>query len=62
MWDSFVQHYFSAYDKALDNSSERREEPREFIRFVEAPGSVSVSLIRYLYGKIFMFRAMSLRN
>jgi phosphorylase/glycogen(starch) synthase len=38
MWDSLVQYYFTAYDKALFNSSERREEPREFVRFVEAPG------------------------
>ena len=38
MWDSLVQYYFTAYEKALLQSSERREEPREFIRFVEAPG------------------------
>jgi phosphorylase/glycogen(starch) synthase len=38
MWDSLVQYYFTAYVKALLQSSERREEPREFIRFVEAPG------------------------
>ncbi len=38
MWDSLVQYYFTAYSKALDHSSERREEPREFVRFVEAPG------------------------
>jgi|WetSurMetagenome_2_1015567.scaffolds.fasta_scaffold00006_107 glycogen phosphorylase/synthase len=38
MWDSLVQHYFTAYDMALDKSSERREEPREFVGFVEAPG------------------------
>ena len=38
MWDSLVEHYFSAYEHALVHSSERREEPREFIRFVEAPG------------------------
>jgi phosphorylase/glycogen(starch) synthase len=38
MWDSLVQHYYTAYEKALDRSSDRREEPREFIRFVEAPG------------------------
>jgi len=38
MWDSLVKHYFTAYEYALDNSSERREEPREFISFVEAPG------------------------
>ncbi len=34
MWDSLVQHYFTAYEKALEHSSERREEPREFTRFV----------------------------
>jgi len=38
MWDSLVQHYFTAYDMALDKSAERREEPREFAGFVEAPG------------------------
>jgi phosphorylase/glycogen(starch) synthase len=39
-WDTLIDHYFYAYDMALSNSSERREEPREFIRFVEAPGLV----------------------
>ncbi|MCU0454762.1 MAG: alpha-glucan family phosphorylase [Bacteroidales bacterium] len=38
MWDSLVQHYFTGYETALGKSSERREEPREFIGFVEAPG------------------------
>ncbi len=38
MWDSLVQHYFTAYDMALDKSAERRDEPREFLGFVEAPG------------------------
>jgi phosphorylase/glycogen(starch) synthase len=38
MWDSLVKYYFTAYEKALDISSERRDEPREFARFVEAPG------------------------
>jgi phosphorylase/glycogen(starch) synthase len=38
MWDSLVENYFKAYEIALDHSSARREEPREFIRFVEAPG------------------------
>ena len=37
-WDTLIDHYFYAYEIALSNSSERREEPREFIRFVEAPG------------------------
>jgi glycogen phosphorylase/synthase len=35
MWDSLVEHYSEAYRKALAASSERREEPREFVRFVE---------------------------
>jgi glycogen phosphorylase/synthase len=38
MWDTLVEHYFTAYEKALSVSSERRNEPREFARFVEAPG------------------------
>ncbi len=38
MWDSLVKYYFTAYEHALVNSSERRGEPREFARFVEAPG------------------------
>jgi glycogen phosphorylase/synthase len=38
MWDSLVLHYYSAYEMALVHSSERREEPREFIKFVEAQG------------------------
>ena len=38
MWDSLVQYYFDAYNIALTHSSERREEPREFIQFIEAPG------------------------
>ena len=38
MWDSLVQYYFTAYEKALDKSTDRRQEPREFIGFVEAPG------------------------
>jgi phosphorylase/glycogen(starch) synthase len=40
MWDSLVEHYFTAYKKALLKSEERREEPREFAHFVEAPGLV----------------------
>ena len=40
MWDTLVEHYFTAYQKALDASLERRNEPREFARFVEAPGLV----------------------
>ncbi|MBN2523698.1 MAG: DUF3417 domain-containing protein, partial [Bacteroidales bacterium] len=38
MWDTLVKHYFEAYRIALTSSSERREEPREFIQIVEAPG------------------------
>ena len=38
MWDSLVKYYFTAYEHALEQSSERRDEPREFVRFVEAPG------------------------
>jgi phosphorylase/glycogen(starch) synthase len=40
MWDSLVKHYFTAYDIALNKSSERRREPRDFVSFVEAPGLV----------------------
>jgi phosphorylase/glycogen(starch) synthase len=38
MWDSLVEHYFKAYEIALEQSTPRREEPREFARFIEAPG------------------------
>ncbi len=38
MWDSLVEYYFTAYEHALVHSSERRDEPREFLRFIEAPG------------------------
>jgi phosphorylase/glycogen(starch) synthase len=38
MWDSLVEHYFSAYAHALLHSQERRNEPREFIQLVEGPG------------------------
>ena len=38
MWDSLVKYYFDAYDHALTNSHERRNEPREFAQFVEEPG------------------------
>jgi glycogen phosphorylase/synthase len=41
MWDTLIDHYFYAYKIALANSSERREEPREFAKFVEAPGLLS---------------------
>jgi len=38
MWDNLVKHYFDAYEIALTHSSERREEPREFAKYIEAPG------------------------
>ena len=38
MWDSLVDHYFAAYEMALSRSKERRDEPREFLRFAEIPG------------------------
>ena len=38
LWDNLVNYYFSAYEFALVQSNDRREEPREFARFVEAPG------------------------
>ncbi len=40
MWDSLVKHYFTAYELALMHSGERRDEPREFVSFVEAPGLI----------------------
>jgi phosphorylase/glycogen(starch) synthase len=38
LWDNLVDHYLNAYYQALIQSNDRREEPREFLRFVEAPG------------------------
>ncbi len=38
LWDNLVNHYFDAYEFALAQSNDRREEPREFVRFVESPG------------------------
>lgn len=38
MWDSLVDHYYTAYAHALTHSDERRNEPREFAALVEAPG------------------------
>jgi phosphorylase/glycogen(starch) synthase len=38
MWDSLVQHYYTAYAHALTHSHERRNEPREFAQFIEEPG------------------------
>ncbi len=41
MWDTLVEHYFKAYEFALEKSTERRGgEHREFARFVEAPDLV----------------------
>jgi glycogen phosphorylase/synthase len=41
LWDNLVKYYFEAYGKALTSSYERRkEDPREFAKFVEAPGLV----------------------
>jgi len=40
LWDSLVEHYFTAYEQALSNSSNRKVEPKEFTRFVEAPGQI----------------------
>ncbi len=40
LWDNLVKYYFEAYRKALTTSIERREEPREFAKFVEAPGLI----------------------
>jgi glycogen phosphorylase/synthase len=36
LWDNLVNYYFDAYQHALEQSNERREEPREFVRSVEA--------------------------
>ncbi len=38
LWDNLVTHYLTAYEMALVHSSERRDEPREFIKFIETPG------------------------
>ncbi len=38
LWDNLVSHYFNAYDFALDQSNDRRDEPREFTLFVESGG------------------------
>jgi len=38
MWDNLVKRYLDAYEIALEHSSLRRDEPREFAQFVEAPG------------------------
>jgi glycogen phosphorylase/synthase len=38
LWDTLVDHYFNAYEIALGHTAERREEPREFVTFMETPG------------------------
>ncbi len=36
-WNTLVKFYYTAYDEALMNSADRRNEPREFLRMIEAP-------------------------
>ncbi len=38
MWDTLVDHYFNAYEIALEHTAERRDEPREFVTLIETPG------------------------
>src|SRR5512133_1458674 len=38
LWDNLVIYYLNAYEHALEHSNDRREEPREFVRFVEDIG------------------------
>ncbi|HEX2968280.1 MAG TPA: alpha-glucan family phosphorylase [Bacteroidales bacterium] len=38
MWDTLVDHYLNAYEIALEHTSERRDEPREFVTLIETPG------------------------
>jgi glycogen phosphorylase/synthase len=40
LWDTLVNYYFQGYEHALEASADRRGEPREFSRFVEAPDIV----------------------
>ena len=40
LWDNLSKYYFEAYVQALENSMDRRKEPRDFAKFVEAPGLV----------------------
>lgn len=42
MWDSLIEHYFTAYDIALDRVAEKREEPREMARFLEASAGIQI--------------------
>lgn len=42
MWDNLVQHYFKAYEIALEQSKVRREEPREFAQLIEAPELLNI--------------------
>jgi glycogen phosphorylase/synthase len=36
-WNTLVKYYYTAYEEALINSADRRNEPREFLRMIEAP-------------------------
>jgi len=38
MWDTLVDHYFNAYEIALEHTADRRDEPREFVTLIETPG------------------------
>ena len=38
MWDSLIEHYFTAYDTALDRIAGKKEGARELTRFAEATG------------------------
>ena len=39
MWDTLVDHYFTAYDKALEQVLDKKEDTREFARFLAGPGT-----------------------
>ncbi|HLN20434.1 MAG TPA: alpha-glucan family phosphorylase [Bacteroidales bacterium] len=38
LWENLVDHYFKAYQIALEHSDDRRSEPREFVTFIDTPG------------------------
>jgi glycogen phosphorylase/synthase len=42
MWDSLIEHYFTAYDMALERVIEKREELREITRFAEAAAGIQI--------------------
>ena len=44
LWDVLVKNYYKAYDIALENSSERRKEPRGFVHLAEAEDVVAKKL------------------